>query len=87
MDLSFNVATGRVLNVEQLKTPSGGTLATQGPLSVTEQAFASLPASPPVGTLANISDSTVATVGSTVAGGGTNHVLARWNGTAWKVVA
>jgi hypothetical protein len=40
-----------------------------------------------MGTLAGISDSTVNTPGSTVAGGGANHVLARWNGTVWKVVA
>jgi hypothetical protein len=39
------------------------------------------------GTLANFSDSTTAVIGGTVAGGGTNHVLARWNGTVWKVVA
>jgi hypothetical protein len=48
--------------------------------------FASLPASQPVGTLANISDSTIATIGGTIAGGGTNHVLGRYNGTAWKVI-
>jgi hypothetical protein len=40
----------------------------------------------PVGTLANISDSNTATIGGTIAGGGTNHVLARYNGTAWKVI-
>jgi hypothetical protein len=55
-------------------------------LQLTEVAFASLPAGSPVGTLANVSDSTIATIGGTVAGGGTNHVLARYNGTAWKVI-
>jgi hypothetical protein len=52
-----------------------------------ETTFAALPANPTVGALANISDSTVNTAGSTVVGGGTNHVLARYNGTIWKVVA
>jgi len=73
-DLTFNYASGRAI------TTSGG-------FSMTEQTFASLPASPAVGTMANVSDSTVATVGGTVAGGGSNHVLARWNGSIWKVVA
>jgi hypothetical protein len=40
----------------------------------------------PLGTLANISDSTIATIGGTIAGGGTNHVLGRYNGTVWKVI-
>jgi Collagen triple helix repeat (20 copies) len=55
-------------------------------LRLLEIPFASLPAAE-VGTLANVSDSTLATIGGTVAGGGTNHVLARYNGTVWKVVA
>ena len=38
------------------------------------------------GELANFSDSTVNTKGSVVVGGGTNHILARWNGTNWLVV-
>jgi hypothetical protein len=56
-------------------------------ISLAELPFANLPAGPPVGTLANISDSTIATIGGTIAGGGTNHVLGRYNGTVWKVVA
>jgi len=40
-----------------------------------------------IGTVAAISDSTVATWGATVVGGGSNQVLARWNGTIWKVFA
>jgi len=55
-------------------------------LQLAEIAFASLPASAR-GSLANVSDSTVNTPGATVAGGGTFHVLARYNGTAWIVVA
>lgn len=56
---------------------------------MTEVAFTGLPSGAfvAVGTLANVSDSNTATIGGTIAGGGTNHVLARYNGTAWKVVA
>jgi hypothetical protein len=38
------------------------------------------------GALMNISDSTTATWGATVTGGGSNHVLVRCNGTNWTVV-
>ena len=48
--------------------------------------FAALPASPVPGQLATVVDSTLATWGSTIAGGGSNNVLARWNGTHWTVV-
>ena len=37
------------------------------------------------GTLAAINNSTTATYGAAIAGGGTNHVLAYCNGTAWTV--
>ena len=57
-----------------------------GVLTLTETPYAALPAAA-IGTLANVSDSTTATPGQTVAGGGTNHVLARYNGAAWIVVA
>lgn len=39
-----------------------------------------------IGNLANISDSTVNTIGAIITGGGTNHVLARWDGTNWICV-
>jgi len=58
-----------------------------GALSLQEVAFAALPTGLPVGALANISDSTVSTAGQVVAGGGTHHVLARYNGTNWIVVS
>jgi len=50
-----------------------------------EVTFANRPTSPPVGAVANISDSNTNTFGATVAGSGSNHVLARWNGTNWTV--
>ena len=49
-------------------------------------AFAKLPATPQVGMVFCITDSTVNTWGSTVAGGGSFTVLAWYNGTAWKVI-
>lgn len=59
---------------------------TGGFLNITEVAYASLPSGVPTGAIANVSDSNTATWGATVAGGGANHVLARYNGTNWTVV-
>jgi hypothetical protein len=50
-------------------------------------AFASLPGSPVEGMLVAVTDSNTATWGATVAGGGSNHVLAYYNGTNWTVAA
>ena len=47
--------------------------------------FANLPPSY-TGSVACISDSTVNTWGSIIAGGGTFTVLAFYNGTSWKVI-
>lgn len=49
--------------------------------------FAERPAAPAVGMTACFTDSTVATWGDVVAGGGTDAVLAWYNGTSWKVMA
>lgn len=57
-----------------------GTIYTKG------VAFASLPAAPIVGMLAYVSDSNTATWGATIAGSGSNNVLAFYNGSAWTVV-
>lgn len=51
-----------------------------------EIAFAAAPSAPVVGQQVNFSDSNTATWGATVAAGGTDHILARWNGTNWTVV-
>lgn len=48
--------------------------------------FANLPASPAAGMFAYVTDSTVNTWGSTIAGGGTNKVLGWYNGTNWTVI-
>jgi hypothetical protein len=52
----------------------------------TEVTFANLPTSKAIGDIANVSDSNTATWGANAAGGGSNHVLVRWNGTNWTVV-
>jgi hypothetical protein len=48
--------------------------------------FANLPGTPVAGMLATVTDSNTATWGATIAGGGANNVLARYNGTNWTVV-
>ena len=48
-------------------------------------AFASVPATPVEGMLVAVTDSTTATWGATITGGGANHVLAYYNGTNWTV--
>jgi len=49
--------------------------------------FANLPPSPAAGMVACVSDSSINTWGSTIAGGGTFNVLAFYNGTNWTVAA
>jgi hypothetical protein len=46
---------------------------------------ANLPASPTEGTCAWVTDSNTSTYNATVAGGGTNHVMACYDGSNWKV--
>lgn len=48
---------------------------------------ASLPASPVEGMRVAVTDSTTTTFGATVTGGGSNHVEAYYNGSAWTVSA
>jgi hypothetical protein len=55
-------------------------------LSMIPIAFISAPNPPLEGMLVNFVDSSTATWGATVTGGGSNHVLARYNGTRWTVV-
>lgn len=51
--------------------------------------FASLPAASSAleGTMRPVTDSTTATWGATITGGGAHHVLAYCNGAAWTVAA
>lgn len=71
----------------RVKSNTAGALNVCGTLTGgAEVAFAALPSSPVVGDTANISDSNTATWGANVAAGGSNHILARWNGSNWTVV-
>ena len=45
-----------------------------------------LNASHPKGTLTNVTDSSTNSNGAIVSGGGSHHVLVRWDGTDWRVV-
>jgi hypothetical protein len=47
--------------------------------------FANLPAAPVEGMMCGVTDSNTVVWGANVAGGGANHVLAYYNGTAWTV--
>lgn len=67
-------------------TPLTIPVLTSGTLAVlTPVAFASLPSSPTEGQLAAVTDSNTAVWGATVAGEGSNHVLAYYDGTNWTV--
>lgn len=52
----------------------------------TQTTFSGLPSSPSRGQTATVTDSATNTWGATIAGGGTNTVLAWWNGQHWTVV-
>lgn len=52
---------------------------------LTAVVFGALPASPVTGAYAAVTDSNTVVWGATIAGGGSNHVLAFYNGTNWTV--
>ena len=56
-------------------------------IGLTPVPFALLPVPPARGMIACITDSTMAAWGDVIAGGGTNAVLAWYNGTNWTVIA
>jgi hypothetical protein len=74
---------GSMVLAGTLTTGSGGGT---GVVALTPGTFASLPASPTKGMIAAITNSTVNTFGATVAGGGSNSVLAWYNGSAWTCI-
>lgn len=49
-------------------------------------AFSTVPSAPVEGMICAITDSSTATWGATITGGGANHVLGYYNGTNWTVV-
>lgn len=54
-------------------------------VKLTPVAFASLPATPEEGMIASVNNSNTATWGATIAAGGSNKVLAYYNGVNWTV--
>jgi hypothetical protein len=53
--------------------------------ALTPVTFAELPGTPQRGMICCVSDSTTASMGGIIAGGGTSAVLAWYNGTNWTV--
>lgn len=66
---------------------TAATLSKLGQPTAAAVVFSALPAAPVEGMLAVVSDASVATWGTAIAGGGANRVLAYYNGTAWTVAA
>lgn len=60
-------------------------LSLQAGFSFPSKEYNNLPMDPTEGQLQAVSDSTTAVWGAVIAGGGANHVLAFFNGTAWTV--
>jgi hypothetical protein len=85
---TVNVAT---TNPMAIYNASGTLIANIGALGDTKVGavtYANLPATPSAGTIITVTDATVNTWGTTIsAGGGSNTVLAFYNGTAWTVAA
>ena len=60
-------------------------LSLQAGFSFPSGAYNNLPMDPAEGQLHGVTDSTTAVWGAVIAGGGANHVLGYFNGTAWTV--
>jgi hypothetical protein len=60
--------------------------AVKFPQSTLGYTFATLPASPAIGSLAYVTNSNTNTWGANIAGGGSDVVLGFYNGTNWTVV-
>lgn len=63
-----------------------GRLAVVSQVKLKPFTFANIPASPSTNTITYITDSSTATIGAVVAGGGANAVLARYDGANWVVL-
>ena len=66
---------------------STGDISIVGSIRSNAVAFSALPATPVEGMIVPVTDSSTATWGDTITGGGANHVLAYFNGTNWTVMA
>ena len=87
-DLSLSRASANTLQVGDGSANSNGTIVARRVQSAGET-VANLPAAAAgnAGTITYITDANATTIGSTVAGGGSNKVLVWSNGTAWKIFA
>jgi hypothetical protein len=75
-----------VFTINQLSRQLNSVVSsTGGGLGAPSTTFASLPTGT-TGTIACVTDSTTATFGAVIAGGGFNTVLAWYNGTSWTVI-
>jgi hypothetical protein len=85
----FSAASGQIsygLNTVDSSAIAKAGIRTQANIRCMPQAFSQLPAASTCeGATAAVIDSSVATWGTTITGGGANHVLAYSDGTSWKV--
>lgn len=79
------VDTGLTRYAASVVELNAGSAGSSGVALIRGRTFANLPASPVAGMMATVTDSSTATWGATIAGGGANVVLAFYNGTAWTV--
>lgn len=74
------------VSIDATDSISAPTLSANNSLSLGAVPFGTVLGASP-GALANFNNSTVNTIGATIAGGGSFNVLGRFNGTIWKVAA
>lgn len=86
-ELYVDGATDAVVVGTGISGNTAAALAKQGQPTAAAVTFANLPAAPVEGMLAVVSDASVNTWGTAIAGGGANRVLAYYNGAAWTVAA
>jgi glycine/D-amino acid oxidase-like deaminating enzyme len=84
-ELYVDGATDAVVVGTGISGVTAATLAKQGQPTAAAVLFANLPAAPVEGMTYVISDASVNTWGTVIAGGGANRVLAYYNGAAWTV--
>jgi hypothetical protein len=85
----FNGPKDYGIYVQQARNNLGTGTTTLGKVAILTAAFASIGTcnAAAEGTLKPVTDSNTNTWGTTVAGGGTNHILAYCDGTNWTVAA
>ncbi len=84
-DASAAIDAGLARNAAGVVEVNNGTAGNSGVLLLRGRTFANLPASPVAGMIATVTDSTTTTYGATISGGGSNKVLAWYDGTNWTV--